>query len=64
MEHLTIKEKQVVQVFWRNEQCLSVSDVTLLLPDESKNTIAAVITKLLSRNCWHSPGTKIYSYHF
>ncbi|MHC5250685.1 BlaI/MecI/CopY family transcriptional regulator [Enterococcus sp. LJL90] len=49
MEHLTIKEKQVVQVFWRSEQCLSVSDVTLLLPDESKNTIAAVITKLLKR---------------
>lgn len=47
MERLTIKERQVIETFWHNDQSLSVSDVSLLLPNESKNTIAAVTNKLL-----------------
>lgn len=49
MERLTNKERTVLEVFWRNDECLSVPDVALLLPDESRNTIAAITTKLLKK---------------
>ncbi|MHC5250373.1 BlaI/MecI/CopY family transcriptional regulator [Enterococcus sp. LJL90] len=60
MERLTIKERQILETFWHNDQSLSVSDVSLLLPEESKHTVTAVITKLLKKGYLKIDTVEIY----
>lgn len=49
-KHLTVRENEIMDIFWHSEKALSANDVYLLQPELSKNTIQAVLRKLLKMN--------------
>lgn len=49
MAQLTKKEKTVIEVFWRSKECLSIHEVAMILPNESKHTITAIANQLLKK---------------
>lgn len=50
VSHLTKRENEIMEIFWRSEKPLSSNDICLEAPHISKNTVQAVIRKLLSMN--------------
>ncbi|WP_265455451.1 BlaI/MecI/CopY family transcriptional regulator [Enterococcus sp. HY326] len=50
MDRLTKRERQILEVFWRTNQPLSIADVIEQDPDLNKNTVAAVVKKLFVNN--------------
>ncbi|MCI9040771.1 BlaI/MecI/CopY family transcriptional regulator [Dubosiella newyorkensis] len=50
VSHLTKRENEIMEIFWRSNKPLSSNDICLEAPHISKNTVQAVIRKLLSMN--------------
>lgn len=50
VSHLTKRENEIMEIFWRSNKSLSSNDICLEAPHISKNTVQAVIRKLLSMN--------------
>ena len=50
VSHLTKRENEIMEIFWQSEKPLSSNDICLEAPHISKNTVQAVIRKLLSMN--------------
>lgn len=49
-KHLTVRENEIMDIFWHSEKPLSANDVYTVAPELSKNTIQAVLRKLLNMN--------------
>lgn len=49
-KHLTVRENEIMEIFWHTSKPLSANDVYNAEPDLSKNTIQAVLRKLLKMN--------------
>lgn len=50
VSHLTKRENEIMEIFWRSNKPLSSNDICLEAPHISNNTVQAVIRKLLSMN--------------
>lgn len=48
VSHLTKRENEIMEIFWQSNKPLSSNDICLEAPHISKNTVQAVIRKLLS----------------
>lgn len=48
VSHLTKRENEIMEIFWQSNKPLSSNDICLEAPYISKNTVQAVIRKLLS----------------
>lgn len=49
-KHLTVRENEIMEIFWHSDKPLSANDVYNAQPELSKNTIQAVLRKLLKMN--------------
>ena len=49
-KHLTVRENEIMEIFWHSDKPLSANDVYNVQPELSKNTIQAVLRKLLKMN--------------
>lgn len=47
-KHLTVRENEIMDIFWHTDKALSANDVYTVAPELSKNTIQAVLRKLLN----------------
>lgn len=50
MSLLTKRERQIMEIFWKADEALSVSEVIDHDKELSKNTVAAVVKKLFSKD--------------
>ncbi|MGX7199997.1 BlaI/MecI/CopY family transcriptional regulator [Enterococcus nangangensis] len=53
MQELTKKERQIMNIFWNENKSLSANNIILLDSSLSKNTVQAVLRKLLKYKLIH-----------